>query len=230
MATRRNHCEAAADVPVWPDSYAGGVDGQALLHRVSRRPCLLSVAGLLLVLLDVRVGFFDLLPDALGFAAVGYAVTRPALADPRGGYQRRVVGAALVGVASAVPELVSVGWTYHPGPTGPFTGGWWSPNTFGRLLALVGSVATAVLLCALCGLVARLADRDGTRDLAGYADRAGPLVAVAVGLDAVVAFVVLLGGSGPPELVGALVALGVYAAFTAVVVLLAWLDRSAHPR
>jgi hypothetical protein len=208
----------------WGDSYAWGVDAQALLHRVSRRPCLLSVAGVLLVLLDVRAGFFDLLPDAPGYAAVAFAATRPALAGQRDGPQRRAFAAALVGLASAVPELVSIGWTYHPGPR-LFVGGWWSVNTFGRLLALAGSAATAVLLASLCGLVSHLADRHGLHDLAGHARRARPWVAAAVGLDALVALVVLLGGGGPPELAGALVALGVYAAFAVVVVLLAWLDR-----
>lgn len=206
------------------------VDGAAgmLLQRVSRRPCLLAVAGLLVVVLDVRVGFVDLLPDAIGYAAVAYAVSRPVMVNAsRAEWHRRPFSAALVGLASAVPELVSVGWTYHPGAN-PFVNGSWSTNTFGRLLALVGTAATAVLLYSLCGLVARLASRRGLPDLADRALGARQWVAVPVCLDALLALVVLLGGVPAPDLVGATVSLGVYAAFATVIVFLVWLDLAAR--
>ncbi|HEX5495813.1 MAG TPA: hypothetical protein VFX70_14675 [Mycobacteriales bacterium] len=208
-----------------------------LLDRVSARPFLLAVAGLVVVLLDVRIGFFDLLPDACGYAAVAYALTRPALTRPapagRGQHRGQDVVAArvaaLVGMGASVPELVSIGWNYQSGRL-LLSGGSWSINAFGQVLDLVETLAAAAVVFLLCRVLARLAAARGLPELARYADQYGPWTPIPLLLSALLGVVVLVGGQPAPNVVAALVQLGVYAAFAAPIVFLAWADhRTGRP-
>lgn len=209
---------------------AGGDDRDSpnvprLRDRVSARPFLLAVAGLVVVLLDVRIGFFDLLPDACGYAAVAYALTRPALS---GGGQDIAAGrvAALVGVGASIPELVSIGWDYHPGRF-LISGDSWSITVFGQVLGLIETLAAAAMVFFLCRSLSRLAAARRLADLAGYADQYGPWTPIPLLLSALLGVVMLVGGQPAPDVVAALVQLGVYGAFAAPIVFLAWADRRA---
>jgi len=197
-------------------------DVRRLLDRASARPFLFVVAGLAVALLDVRVGFFDLLPDAVGYAAVAHALTLPALAGcGRDSVAGRV--AALVGLGASVPGVVSVGWTRHADQM--LVSGGWVPDAFGQLLGLVEAMAAAAVLFFLCRVVSRLATDGGLDEVAGYADQYGPWTPIPLLLAALLGLVVLVGGQPAPEAVAALVQLGVYAAFAVPIVLLAWVDH-----
>jgi hypothetical protein len=198
-------------------------EARRLLDRASTRPFLVAVAGLLVALLDVRIGFFDLLPDAVGYAAVAYALTLPALAGWGGDATAGRI-AALVGMGASVPGLVSIGWDYHPGQT-LLSGGSWSPDAFGQMLGLVEALSAAAMLFFLCRVMSRLATDRGLDDLTGYADQYGPWTPVPLLLAALLGLVVLVGGQPAPDVVAALVQLGVYAAFAVPIVFLAWADR-----
>lgn len=199
-----------------------------LLERVSARPFLLAVAGLVVVLLDVRIGFFDLLPDACGYAALGYALTRPALAGwGQDSFAARV--AALVGLGASIPELVSIGWNYQSGRL-LASGGSWSINAFGQVLDLTETLAAAATVFFVCRVVSRLATAHGLGELARYADQYGPWTPIPLLLSTLLGVVVLVGGQPAPNVVAALVQLGVYAAFAAPVVFLAWADPRTDQR
>lgn len=189
---------------------------------------LLAVAGLVVVLLDVRVGFFDLLPDAVGYAAVAYALSLPALAG-RGQDAVSARVAALVGAGASAPGLVSVGWDYHSGRF-LVTGGSWTINAFGQVLGLVETVAGAAVLFFLCRMVARLATERRWEGLARRAEQYGAWTPLPLLLAALLGLVVLVGGQPAPDAVAALVQLGVYAAFAAPIVFLAWADSRGFDR
>jgi hypothetical protein len=152
-------------------------------------PLALVAGGLLLVVVDVRVGVLDVVPDLLGWPLVAYGLLR--LPRVSGWFTAGVV-TSMVGTLLAVPSLAPVG-----------TG----------VLVPVGDVLVTVVVFTTCSGIREVAEPEATRYAA---DRlrwtalavSGATVALWLGTRGLHGGA---GGSGAPEVVLVVLALGVLA-------------------